>query len=491
MATLDKVSVRTQFEHHKAQFEALRQQGKLPPEAVIFIESIMLLMELVILILLEKTTAKTARNSSLPPLPTPKDETAQRGGHGKGAKPNRQTSASRRQVTVEETIAVEACEACGADLQEVEPVDRERRILYDLVFEVVERRVEAEIKDCPDGRARTKGRFPHTMPGPRQYGPGLQAFIINLLVAHMLSRRRATALVQAISGRTLSEATCLGYVRRLHDALQAWEETAVAQLLERPALHADETGFRVDGRTQWLHVVSDGSLTCKRLHRKRGTEAIEAIGIIPRYTGVLIHDGWAPYLAYGQCRHQLCGSHLLRERTFIVDANGFRWARRMKALLRETCHRVHQSATRTLTEAERRAVRRRYRTLLTQGGKERPDLPPRSKGQRGRIAKSDAHNLHERLARHEASVLRFMAEPAVRFTHNTGEQKIRMAKVKIKVSGCFRTPLYAQAWCRISSYLNSMAALGYNPLVAIQIALAGDAADRIRLHHARPAPKGG
>ena len=57
-----------------------------------------------------------------------------------------------------------------------------------------------------------------------------------------------------------------------------------------------------------------------------------------------------------------------------------------------------------------------------------------------------------------------------------------MAKVKIKVSGCFRTQLYAEAWCRISSYLSSMAALGYNPLVAIQIALAGNAADMIKMH---------
>ena len=50
----------------------------------------------------------------------------------------------------------------------------------------------------------------------------------------------------------------------------------------------------------------------------------------------------------------------------------------------------------------------------------------------------------------------------------------------MKVSGCFRTERFARAWCRISSYLDSMAALGYNPLVAIEIALAGNAADMIK-----------
>ena len=221
------------------------------------------------------------------------------------------------------------------------------------------------------------------------------------------------------------------------------------------------------------------------------TLTIEDIGIIPRYTGTLVHDCWASDFAYDQCRHQLCGSHLLRELTFVVESNGFRWARLMKKLLREACHRVNRSATKVLAEAQRKAVRKRYRTILTQGGKELPEIPPRQKGKRGRVAKSDAHNLHERLAKHEESVLRFMGDPDVSFTNNTGEQKIRMAKVKIKVSGCFRTRLYAEAWCRISSYLSSMAALGYNPLVAIQIALAGKAADMIKMHNPKPASREG
>ena len=66
-----------------------------------------------------------------------------------------------------------------------------------------------------------------------------------------------------------------------------------------------------------------------------------------------------------------------------------------------------------------------------------------------------------------------------------------MAKVKIKVSGCFRTRFYAEAWCRISSYLSSMATLGYNPLVAIRIALDGKVADMIKLHYPQRAPKDG
>ena len=257
---------------------------------------------------------------------------------------------------------------------------------------------------------------------------------------------------------------------------------------DHEALHVDETGFRVDGKTQWLHVVTDGALTLKFVHPKRGGEAIEDIGIIPRYAGTLVHDCRAAYFVYDQCTHQLCGSHLLRELTFIVDSNGFRWARLMKKLLREACHRVNKSDAKTLTAAERRAVRKRYRTILTQGGKELPEIPPRPKGKRGRVAKSDARNLHVLLAMHEESVLRFTGDPDISFTNNAQEQTSRMAKVKIKVSGCFRIQPQAKAWYRTSSYLNSMAALGYKPLVAIQIALAGDAAAMIAPHQAQTAP---
>ena len=138
-----------------------------------------------------------------------------------------------------------------------------------------------------------------------------------LLVAQMLSLRRCTELVQAMSGIKLSEATGLGYMHRLYDLLEPWETGAKEKLLTRPALHVDETGVRVNKKNWWMHVATDGYLTLKYLHRKRGKEAIDAFGIIPFYCGTLIHDRWAAYFAYVLCKHQVCRSHLLRDLTFI------------------------------------------------------------------------------------------------------------------------------------------------------------------------------
>ena len=62
--------------------------------------------------------------------------------------------------------------------------------------------------------------------------------------------------------------------------------------------------------------------------------------------------------------------------------------------------------------------------------------------------------------------------------------------IRIKVSGCFRTQAFGEYYARISSYLQSMAALGYNPLVAIQIALVGQAADMVKQHDGPTLPEG-
>ena len=194
--------------------------------------------------------------------------------------------------------------------------------------------------------------------------------MIDLLVAQMLSLHRCTELVQAMTGIKMSQATCLGYIDRLYDSLELWEAAAKEHFPIRPALHADETGNRVNKKTQWLHVTPDGFLTIKFLPSKRGKKAIDSFGINPFYAGTLIHDHWAAYFAYKLCKHQVCGLHLLRDLTFVVDSNNYSWVRLIKKLLCEICEEVNKSKTGVLSEAECRRYLKRYRTILTQGGKE-------------------------------------------------------------------------------------------------------------------------
>ncbi|MDE0305962.1 MAG: transposase [Albidovulum sp.] len=181
------------------------------------------------------------------------------------------------------------------------------------------------------------------------------------------------------------------------------------------------------------------------------------------FTGAPIHDCRASYFARENCKNGLCGANLLREPTFIFVSSDYQGARLMKKLLFEARHWVSKGKSRILGGVEYLPIRRRYRTILSQGDGERPEIPKRKKGQRGRIAKYDAHKLHARLEKHEDAVLRFLHDLYVSFTNSAGERGLRMAKAKIKVSGCFRTLVYAEDRCQISSYLQSMAAIRSSP----------------------------
>ena len=139
----------------------------------------------------------------------------------------------------------------------------------------------------------------------------------------------------------------------------------------------------------------------------------------------------------------------------------------------ETCLRVSRRQNKKLTGREYANLQKRYRNILTRGQRELPPIPSKHNGKRGRVAKSDAHNLWERLYKHETAVLLFAKHPEVSFTNNRAERDLRMSKVKQKVSGCFRRREYAEAYCRISSYLQTMANKRHNPLLAIQMALSG------------------
>jgi len=475
MASVNKQSLREEFATLKGQFERLSAEGKVNAEIRALVQALLMLFELIMAVFMEKTTPKNSSNSGIPPSQTDKDETTppQTGAKGKGKNDNDERPENIRSVETVTIAKVDTCETCGADLSDTPCHEQERRTLIDILFEKVESHVDAEIKECPHCHTRNKGTFPEAMFGPLQYGPGIKAFILNLVIAQMLSLKRVQQSLMALIGKIISEATILHYVWQLHSALEVWEQAAIKQLLNEPTIHVDETSLRVDKKKQWIHVYSGGEITLKFLHPKRGQAAIEAIGIIPRYGGVIIHDCWSAYLSYAHCDHGLCGSHLLRELTFIVEANAYSWAIEMKRLLQKTCATISKRKNKCLTPLEYRALCRHYRNILKRAEKELPPIPARQNGKRGRIAKSDAHNLWERMKKHRDAILLFAKVPHVSFTNNRAERDLRMSKVKQKISGCFRTERYANAYCRISSYLQTMANQGYNPLVAIQKALSG------------------
>lgn len=473
MASVNTSSIREEITHVKAQLDEQVRSGKVADETRLLISSLLVIVDLLIAIFLEKSTRKGNKNSSIPSSQTDEDNSSKpRKSPNKRAEHEEPFANSRTQESVE-ISPVCRCQFCGENLRHVQVEDHERRTRIDIVFEKRIEHTDAEIKTCPSCESVNKGAFAADLAGPVQYGLGIKAFALNLLIVQMVSLSRVQALVKNLIGRAISQAILLKYILQLHEALAPWEEQAIERLLVSPVMHVDETSMRVNKSKHWVHVCSAGEITLKRLHPRRGKEAIDDINIIPRYGGTIVHDCWASYFSYEKSADALCGSHLMRELEFIINSNGYAWARNMKRLLKETCAEVSSRKSKKLKTDEYANLQKRYRNILTRGAAELPARPVRASGKRGRLAQSDAQNLWDRLKEHEQGVLLFAKKAAVPFTNNRAERDLRMGKVKQKVSGCFRECRYAEAYCRISSYIQSMSYQGYNPLTAIQFALAG------------------
>lgn len=325
MASIDKLSARNEFDKIKLKFSQLKEDGKISLEAGLLFDSVFILLQLIFSIFMEKTTKKNNHNSSKPSSQTGKDDTTpdQSGSKGKGKKENEDIASNTRTVETVATAQVTLCHTCGEDLSETPVCGCERRTTIDIIFEKTIEHVDAEIKECPTCHTENKGVFPDDMPGPKQYGNGLKAYVVNLIVGQMVALGRVQKMVKSLIGVMISEATMLKYVLRLHESLADWEKEATERILTCPAINVDETSLRVNKNNQWIHVYCAGDITLKLLHPGRGKEAIEHITIIPRYDGIIIHDCWASYLSCDHCGHGLCGSHLLRELVFIIESNGY------------------------------------------------------------------------------------------------------------------------------------------------------------------------
>ena len=267
----------------------------------------------------------------------------------------------------------------------------------------------------------------------------------------------------------------LEVVERCAAGLATTEEAIEERLRATPVAHFDETGFHIEGKRYWLHLASTEGLTCYGWHTKRGKEATDTLGILPRFEGRAVHDGWGSYFQYG-CDHALCNAHHPRELTFVQEQDGQSWAGDMKELLLEVKARVEQAkaaGAEDLNEATRREFEVRYQRILAQGMAATPPLEPRPPGKRGRRKQSKAKNLLDRLAAHQQSVLAFMEDFRVPFDNNLAERDLRMVKVQQKISGCFRSGDGATAFCRIRGYISTVRKQRHDVLAAIEHVFAG------------------
>jgi len=414
---------------------------------------------------LEEQLAKNSRNSSKPPStdgfkkPSPKS-LRKKGQRKSGGQPGHTGHTLKRVERPDHTEVhqVDVCECCRRSLADQEPQSVEKRQVHDLPpRRLIVTEHQAEIKKCSCGHLN-KAAFPKGVNAPTQYGEGVKAAAVYVKNYQYLPYERACELLDDLLGCPLSEGTLANIISQCDDLA----ETPVAQIKEMieqaSVAHFDETGSRVEGKLWWLHSASTENATYYDIHRKRGSEAIDAIGILPDFIGRAIHDFWKPYFGYS-CLHGLCNAHHLRELIFVHEQHQQDWADHMIDCLLDIKDAVDQ-ARQTVDHLDEKQIRNfetRYQQILDEGYARNPlpPLPAKAKRKRGRRKKSKPRNLLERLDEHRTEALAFMYDFNVPFDNNQAERDIRMMKVQQKISGMFRTEDGAKAFCRIRSYIST------------------------------------
>jgi transposase len=371
------------------------------------------------------------------------------------------------------------CHECQTPLAEAAVVLRERRQVHELPSDVrlVVREHRALHVRCPACAHLTVGAFPSEAPSRAQYGARVRALAVYLVEQQHLPLGRAQQLLADLFGVLLARGTLVGWIQQAARVLHPVEQSLKEALAQAPVLHHDETGVRRAGQLAWAHVTSTSRLTHYTIHAQRGHDATDAIGILPRYRGVSVHDGWVGYRPYATRRHALCNVHHLRELTFLEEQYHQTWAKDLKALLREmkaATEQARMQGASHLADTERRGFVKRYQALLATGlAANPPPEQPRPPGRRGRLAESPTRNLLGRLLLDQDQVLAFLDDLAIPFDNNQAERDLRGLKIQQKVSGCFRSERGAAAYATIRGYLATLRKQGQALLAALDTVFAG------------------
>ena len=414
---------------------------------------------------LEARLRQTPRNSSRPPSSEGLGKPSPRSLRKKaGRKPGGQDGHEGRtlaQVTrPDRELRHEpaCCGRCGAGLRGRPVTGVERRQVFDLPEAVVKVTEHQLIeRECGCGQ-RTRAAAPQGAEGPVQYGPRIAAIIVYLYAGQFLSKNRTAQALAELFGVPLSSGTVAALTARAAGRLGGFLEHAREQITASESAGFDETGFRVAGRLHWVHCARTGKYTLLTVHPRRGRQAMEAMGILPSFTGVAVHDAWAPYDTYTAPDHQLCCAHAQRELQAVTDAapaGQWCWAAQAAEALTAMQDLVRQAIRQGRDAVDPAALAAQvhlYRSAALAGASQ-------TAARSGALMKK--HNaLARRLRDRQDDYLRFTTDFRAPPDNNGSERDIRMAKLRQKVSGCLRTLTGARQFCALRSYLSTAAKHG-------------------------------
>lgn len=427
---------------------------------------------------LEEQLYKNSNNSSKPPSSdglkrkprtrSQRKRTGKKTGGQKGHK-----GKTLKQVSSPDEIVpllVERCSCCGEPLDHHVFKGHDKRQVFEIPkISIHVTEYQAEIKDCPHCGKENKADFPEGVTHKVQYGNYLKSIASYLRNYQLIPLERTKEIFEDIFSIPLSEGTLVNITNKCSESLNEFNRWVIKKLAHSRVVNFDETGVNCEGTLHWLHTAGTELLTSYFVHKKRGSKACDAMGILKEFKGTAVHDHWQSYFKYS-CDHSLCNAHHIRELTFVHEHHKQKWAQKMITCLCELKCEVENAGTKgNLIEPYRmKYYESRYKRILREGFALNPPPEAENVKKRGRKKKGKVLCLLERLRVYRKETLAFMFNCDVPFDNNLAERDIRMVKVQQKVSGLFRTFSGAEQFCSIRSFISTVRKQEFNILDALE-----------------------
>jgi transposase len=362
------------------------------------------------------------------------------------------------------------CRGCGTGLAGVPVAAQRRHQVTDVEPAPAPKVTEyvAQAKECPCCGAVTEGELPPHVRARASYGPETCAQAANLTCGHHIPIWRSTVLLCQLAGVAVSAGWMAGIRGRAAALVEAsgFLDRVRELMKAAPAVHADETPARAGGGTRYVHLACTRYLTLMHTGN-RSAEAIDAGGVLPGYTGIIVRDGYAGYGHLTDALHAWCGVHLLRDLKGLYDFEPGKqeWASRMASLLieaRDAASAARLAGQSALDAAVLDGLLTRYRELATAG--------LAANIYRCTATAKDARRVARRFLGFEDLILRFATRPDLDiFSNNEAERTIRPVKVQQRGSGgCWRTLQGLAQFALVQSYLSTAAKWGLSKLDALR-----------------------
>ena len=348
----------------------LKKEKNLSPA---FISSIELL--LVIVKLLTNNLTLNSSNSSIPPSQDPnrkKNENKENSGKkrktrkDKGVKRKPGGQKGHKGTTLQQVDNPTDTEFIKIDRRTIPPGDYkdagvEKRQVFDLDITLKIKEYQAQVLEDEDGNQYV-ANFPEGVTKAAQYGNTVKSQAVYMSIFQLIPLARILDYFKEQAGLLISKGSISNFKSLANKKLEeiGFKSWVTTMLIQSKLNHADETGINVNGKRIWLHSISNDKYVLYHPDTKRGQEAMDRMGVLPKYGGFLCHDHWKPYYNYTNCTHSLCNSHHLRELERAYEQDDQSWAQNMSNLLNEINDHMIDKEINILPDDKIKLYQKRY-----------------------------------------------------------------------------------------------------------------------------------